>query len=210
MNEIFENIQTQDPATKFSNNDSSITISNEVVESFFQVDKVNIQRRHSINSNVPSKIKPSEEKEDHERRDQKIFLNKIFEDQAHHRKKFMDSEKARSDFRIKEDDYNQFNYYESFAVEDMGDGERERRNISGEGALKKAEGKLEDQIEDVSSQTIKETMSPHKIEFDLGLRLEIKDINFQLEAENDRLNIQPYNKFELTSRIQNYFSLNQF
>ena len=42
MNEIFENIQTQDPASFSQNNDSSITISNKVVESFFQVDKVNI------------------------------------------------------------------------------------------------------------------------------------------------------------------------
>jgi hypothetical protein len=58
-----------------------------------------------------------ENEKDHERRDQRIFLAKIFEDQAHHHKQFIDSEKARSDFRIKEDDYNQFNYYESISVE---------------------------------------------------------------------------------------------
>ena len=40
-----------------------------------------------------------------------MFLLKIFEDQAQQHKKFIDCEKARSDFRIKEDDYNQFNYY---------------------------------------------------------------------------------------------------
>jgi len=51
--------------------------------------------------------------------------------------------------------------------------------------------------------------SPHNIEFEEGLRQEMEQINFELEVEleydaEDHLK----EKNELTSRIQNYFSLN--
>ena len=78
-------------------------MSDKVVESFLSVDAVNIKRHHSII--VPTKLmqKPPEE---FDQKSKKIFLNKIFEDQAQHHKKFIAAQKARSDFRIKESEYN--------------------------------------------------------------------------------------------------------
>jgi hypothetical protein len=41
----------------------------------------------------------------------------------------------------------------------------------------------------ISSDTILDTMSPHKIEYDEGLRQDMEQINFELEleAENDQV-----------------------
>ena len=103
-----------------------------------------------------------------------MFLLKIFEDQAQQHKKFIDCEKARSDFRIKEDDYNQFNYYESIETEKKHDirSQNQEENKSSN-----------DQNDEIWSLTIKNAISPHKIELDENLRQEITQINFEIEHE---------------------------